>query len=132
MKIYVFEKVSGNSSFVETFEATKKSHIVELMKIEPKFFNLADAYNNGEYSYVRDTQNNTAGVQYIIESEEKALQQIADIEWIKKVKLEAAKYPKNKMHVIEYYRSVRGGKTKTANKCKHKILVNYEFKPAIL
>jgi hypothetical protein len=136
MKVYVFEKVSGTSHFLEKFEATKKSHIIELMKFKDgkptKFYNLAEAYSNGEYSYIRDAQNDFPGVEYIMEDAEKAEKQIADIEWIKKVRIEANKYPKNKMHVIEYYRSIREGKTKIANKCKYRILNNYNFEPVII
>lgn len=131
MKDYVFLKKSGNSLFIESFEGQNKSHIVELMGNynNKRLSSLAHAFNNGNYSYIRDDQDDEAGVYYIITDESKALKQISDIDWISKVKLEANKYPKNKMHVIEYYRSVREGKQKTANKCKHRILSNYNFNP---
>ena len=46
---------------------------------------------------------------YIITDEIQAKKQIADIEWIKTVKSISKLYPKNSMHVIQYFRHKRAG-----------------------
>lgn len=129
MGIFIFFKQSGNSSLYKKLKATQKDDIIAEMKEDANLSGLADAFKMGLYSCANDTRDVVGGVYYMIDNEPVALKHMRDIAWIKRVKEEAAKYPKSRMHVVEYYRSVRKGNFKAADKCKLRISKNYNFEP---
>ena len=115
-KAYAFETCSNTSIFLGVIYGISTDDLWLRKK-------------NGTLSWPNHINNGDDGFndRYIITDEAKAKKQIADIEWIKVVKSIADLYPKNHMHVIQYFRHKRLSEKKGTEKCLARIEANYEF-----
>ena len=115
-KAYAFQKAGNKEVFLGIVYGTSHEKLYELTK--------RDILSYPSYATVGDS---IYCATYIITDEVKAKKQIADLEWIKVVKSISKLYPKNSMHVIQYFRHKRLGEKKGIEKCMERIEKNYVF-----
>ena len=115
-KAYAFQKAGNKEMFIGIVHGTSHEELYNLLKKD--VLSVPHNVSIGDPGY---------STYYIIVDESKAKRQIADIEWIKAVKSISKLYPKNSMHVIQYFRHKRLDEKKGIEKCMERIEKNYVY-----